>query len=285
MEHALFNRSHSSPSPKLKQKPLAADQRLLILQKLQGKLEIQALFQPLCRELDKQIDISRLIWTLDETTTLIRQGQSTPHQNSFALRFGDNSLGSLHYSTLYPLDDDEISLLHTYHRLFAGPLFNAIEYQKVKHMALKDKLSGLCNRMCFEQDIHHAIAMSEKRDVELVLFICDLDNFKQVNDNFGHLDGDKVIKDFANALKFATRTSDRCYRIGGDEFIILLQPASARSEIKVASRINQYIQQSPILGILNIGFSYGTATFNQGDSMLSLIERADRKLYHHKRNK
>ena len=106
-----------------------------------------------------------------------------------------------------------------------------------------------------------------------------------MNDNFGHLDGDKVIKDFANALKFATRTSDRCYRIGGDEFIILLQPASARSEIKVASRINQYIQQSPILGILNIGFSYGTATFNQGDSMLSLIERADRKLYHHKRNK
>ncbi|WP_318475749.1 GGDEF domain-containing protein [Photobacterium leiognathi] len=285
MEQALFKHVTSSPSPKLKQKPLAADQRLLILQKLQGKLEIRLLFEILCRELDKQIDICRLVWRLDKTTTLIRQGQASPHQKSFALRFGDTCLGTLQYSTLYPLDDDEISLLHTYHRLLTGPLFNAIEYRKVKNMALMDQLSGLCNRMCFEQDIHHAIAMSEKRSVELVLFICDLDNFKQINDNFGHLDGDKVIKAFSQALKHAIRNSDRCYRIGGDEFIILLQPASPRSEIKVATRISDYINQSPILSTLNIGFSYGTATFTQGDSMVSLIERADRKLYQHKRNK
>lgn len=266
-------------------KPLGADQRLLILQKLQGKLELGILFEIFTREIEKQIDVSRLIWDLDDTSTLIRRGKSTEFNQTFVLRFGDNELGKLKYTTPYKLDNDEINLLHTYHRLFAGPLSSAIEYRRVKDMAMRDHLSGLGNRSSFEQDIQHAIAMSERRDVGLVVVIFDLDNFKQVNDRYGHLDGDKVIRRFAIALKHAVRTSDRCYRLGGDEFIMLLQPATDKSAQKVAERVHHLINDDQALRTLKVSSSHGYAQYQKGDTTLSLIDRADRQLYKQKRNK
>lgn len=266
-------------------KPLGADQRLLMLQKLQGKLDLGLLFETFTREIEKQIDINRLIWDREDACTLIRRGKSTEFRQTFVLRFGDIELGKLQYSLPYQLDKDEINLLHTYHRLFAGPLANALEYRRVKNMALRDHLSSLGNRTSFEQDIQHAIAMSERRNVGLVVLLFDLDNFKQVNDRFGHLDGDKVIRRFSMVLKQAVRTSDRCYRIGGDEFIMILQPATAKSAQKVTNRVQQLTIEDPTLCRLKISSSFGYARYNKGDTATSLIDRADRQLYKQKRSK
>ncbi|KLV11701.1 MULTISPECIES: GGDEF domain-containing protein [Photobacterium] len=277
----LIAEQHSKP----RAKPLGADQRLLILQKLQGKLDLALLFEIFTREVEKQIDISRLVWECDNTTLPIRRGPATEHRKTFLLRFSQHELGKLQYITPYPLDNDEISLLHTYHRLFAGPLMNAIEYRRVKNMALQDYLSGLGNRSCFEQDVSQAIAMSERRNVGLVLVLFDLDNFKQVNDRFGHPDGDKVIRQFSQLLKKSVRASDRCYRIGGDEFAVLLQPATDESALQVYYRVEQMISDDPILRPLNIGCSCGYTSYRHGDSSTTLVDRADRQLYAHKRGK
>ncbi|PSW12634.1 GGDEF domain-containing protein [Photobacterium sanctipauli] len=266
-------------------KPLGADQRLLILQKLQGKLDLSVLFEVFTREVEKQIDISRLVWEVEDTATLIRRGSATENRQTFILRFSNNELGKLQYCTPYPLDKDEVNLLHTYHRLFAGPLMNALEYRRVKNMALRDYLSGLGNRGCFEQDILHAIAISERRNVGLVLAMFDLDNFKQVNDRYGHPDGDKVIRHFGSLLKEAVRASDRCYRIGGDEFAVILQPATDKSAYHVAKRVEQLIANDRTLSALKIGCSYGFAQYQKGDTSSLLVDRADRSLYQHKRNK
>ena len=284
MDPILWNNIFAQDS-KPRAKPLGADQRLLFLQKLQGKLELGLLFEVFTREVEKQIDISRLVWELDATSTLIRRGKSSQYRQTFLLRFGENELGKLQYSTPYPLDKDEINLLHTYHRLFAGPLQNAVEYRHVKNMALRDCLTGLGNRSSFEQDIQQAIAMSERRDVGLVLLMFDLDNFKQVNDRFGHLDGDKVIRRFAAILSQAVRGADRCYRIGGDEFSVLLQPATDGSARQVIQRVQQLISNDQTLRTLKIGTSRGFSQHQKGDTPTTMIDRADRQLYRHKRNK
>ncbi|KXI22907.1 GGDEF domain-containing protein [Photobacterium sanguinicancri] len=284
MDPALWDKYADAPQ-KPRRKPLGADVRLLILQKLQGKLDLALLFEIFTREMEKQIDIHRLIWELEGTATLIRRGKATEYRQTFVLRFGENELGKLQYCTPYKLDQDEINLLHTYHRLFAGPLANAIEYRRVKNLALQDYLSTLGNRTSFEQDIRHAIALSERRNVGLVLIIFDLDNFKQVNDRFGHLDGDKVIRRFATILKDAVRATDRCYRLGGDEFTTLLQPATGESASKVATRIQLLMKQDQTLRALNISVSLGYAHYQKGDTSISLIDRADRQLYQHKRQK
>ncbi|OAN13984.1 diguanylate cyclase [Photobacterium jeanii] len=282
MDPIHWNKLAAEPQ-KPRRKPLGADVRLLILQKMQGKLDLSLLFEIFAREIEKQIDVYRLVWELEGTTTLIRRGKATEHRQTFVLRFGENELGKLQYCTPYKLDKDEINLLHTYHRLFAGPLVNALEYRRVKNLALQDYLSNLGNRTSFEQDIRHAIALSERRNVGLVLLIFDLDNFKQVNDRFGHLDGDKVIRRFATILKDSVRATDRCYRLGGDEFTAILQPATAESAGKVASRIKQLMQQDQILCSLNISVSLGYSLYQKGDTSISLIDRADRQLYQHKR--
>ena len=276
---------NTAQNDKPRTKPLGADQRLLILQKLQGKLDLHLLFEILAREIEKQIDICRLIWEQDETATLVRRGTASDYRQAFLLRYNQQELGKLQYHTPYPLDRDEVNLLHTYHRLFAGPLINALEYRRVKHMALRDYLSGLGNRGRFEQDLHHALAMSERRQVGLSLVMFDLDNFKQVNDRFGHPDGDKVIRHFSTLLKKAVRASDRCYRIGGDEFAVLLQPASDDSAQHVIRRIQQLMQADATLQALQIGCSCGYANHLHGDTVTTLVDRADRHLYQHKRNK
>ncbi|KLV08520.1 diguanylate cyclase [Photobacterium aquae] len=280
-----WNSITAGSSTKPRAKPLGADQRLLILQKLQGKLDLPILFEIFAREIEKQIDITRLIWEFDGTSTQIRGGDASEHRQTFLLRFNGNELGKLQYHTPYALDQDEISLLHTYHRLFAGPLTNGIEYRKVKNMALQDCLSGLGNRSCFEQDLTHAIAVSERKTVGLVLVMFDLDNFKQVNDRYGHPDGDRVIRQFGNLLKQTIRASDRCYRIGGDEFAALLQPATSDSAMQVFSRILQLTQQDTILQTLKIGCSCGFAEYQKGDTASALLERADRHLYQDKRTR
>ncbi len=266
-------------------KPLGADQRLLILQKMQGKPELSVLLEVFALEVEKQIDISRMLWRHETTTTLIRHGQGTDNRQCFALRYADHSLGEIQYDTPYALDQDEINLLHTYHRLLAGPLFSAIEYRRIKEMAMRDHLSGLRNRSCLDQDILHAIAMSDRRQVGLVLLLFDLDNFKQVNDKYGHLDGDNVIRRFSSILKQSVRTSDRCYRMGGDEFVLLLQPASEQSARKVIHRVMTRIDQDHTLRSLDIGTSIGATPYRRGDTPISLLERADRQLYQHKRSK
>lgn len=263
--------------------PLGADQRLLLLQKLQGLLDIKSLFDVYSRELEKQIDVTRVIWEHEDISNIIRRGDHSEYRQTFALKFNGKPLGVLQYSTPYKLDRDEISLLHTYHKLLAGPLNNAVEFTRIRNVALLDGLTGLHNRVSFEQDASHAIAVCERQNIGLVMMMFDMDNFKQVNDKYGHLDGDKVLRRFSLLVKEAIRGSDRCYRLGGDEFAVLLQPASSESVRKVTSRIEALVAKDNLLSAHNISASVGCAQYRKGDNMVSLYERADQSMYRQKR--
>lgn len=262
--------------------PLGADQRLMVLQKLQGRLDIDPLFEVFTRELEKQIDITRLIWEHQEISHIVRRGGASDYRQTFSLKFANTSLGMLQYSTPYKLDDDEITLIHTYHRILAGPLSNAIEYNRVRNMALLDSLTGLNNRTSFEQDLRQSIAMTERNNHGLILMIFDMDNFKQVNDTYGHLDGDKVLRRFSLLLKEAIRASDRCYRLGGDEFAVILTPATKESAQLVNERLKCLVAKDSLLSAHNISSSVGCSAYRKGDNNVSMFERADRSMYRNK---
>ncbi|WP_407331173.1 GGDEF domain-containing protein [Enterovibrio sp. 27052020O] len=265
--------------------PLGADQRLMVLQKLQGRLEIEKLFEVFTRELEKQIDIHRLIWEHDDISHIVRRGGSSDHRQTFSIKFAQSPLGMLQYSTPYQLDDDEISLIHTYHRLLAGPLSNAIEYCRVRNLAMLDSLTGLNNRTSFEQDLRQSLALTERKNHGLILMIFDMDNFKQVNDTYGHLDGDKVLRRFSLLLKEAIRASDRCYRLGGDEFAVLLTPATRESAQLVNDRLKMLLSNDSLLTAHSISSSVGCSAYRQGDNVTSMFERADRSMYRNKANR
>ncbi len=264
--------------------PLSADQRLIILQKLQGQLEIDLLFKTFVKAIKKHIDISRLIWEHEGISHIVRQEGSSESRQTFTLKFAQSTLGMLQYHTPYELDSDEIGLLHTFHRLLAGPLNNAIEYNRVRNLSMQDSLTGLLNRNCFEHDLSNAIAAENRVNNGLILMLFDMNDFKRINDKYGHLEGDKVLQQFGIELKKSIRNADNCYRLGGDEFTVLLSPANKKAARLVFSRLTANIENNLLLKKQNISCALGCAFFRKGDNYTTLFERADRNMYQFKRD-
>jgi diguanylate cyclase (GGDEF)-like protein len=103
-------------------------------------------------------------------------------------------------------------------------LFQTIQaaHHRLRHQALHDDLTGLANRVCFEAELDAAIGAHREREQPLVLLYCDLDQFKEVNDNLGHSAGDELLRAVAGRLRSSVRTDDLVARLGGDEFAVLM---------------------------------------------------------------
>ena len=102
--------------------------------------------------------------------------------------------------------------------------------QKLRHLALHDGLTGLANRVLLQDRVTHALAVASRSGDSVALLYVDLDGFKQVNDGWGHASGDAVLRAVGAALKAQTRAGDTVARMGGDEFVILLEQLRSLSD-------------------------------------------------------
>lgn len=156
-----------------------------------------------------------------------------------------------------------------------------IQAEVFRRLAMFDPLTGLYNRRFAEQRLRAEIARSERRGLSLIVVLVDLNDFKQINDEHGHLAGDHVLKEFAKFLSRSTRGSDLAARWGGDEFILLLLDCEVNQLSLVLSRLDGL--QIEFQGkVLPITFSVGWIAYEPGDQFDELIEGADRHLYEQK---
>ncbi|HYW66401.1 MAG TPA: diguanylate cyclase [Candidatus Dormibacteraeota bacterium] len=156
-----------------------------------------------------------------------------------------------------------------------------IQAEVFRRLAMFDPLTGLYNRRFAEQRLRSEIARSERRGLSLIVVLVDLNDFKQINDEHGHLAGDHVLKEFAKDLSRSTRGSDLAARWGGDEFILLLLDCEVNQLSLILSRLDGL--QVEFQGkVLPITFSVGWKAYEPGDQFDELIEEADRHLYEHK---
>jgi len=156
--------------------------------------------------------------------------------------------------------------------------------QEVYRMALLDPLTGLFNRRYIEQRLEDEIKRSERHGRALSVILFDLDEFKQVNDTYGHGAGDGLLKAFAERLSKATRGSDAAARYGGDEFLVVLpecKPENVQAVLKRLEGIRVEIEGHN----LPIVISAGWADLLSGESAKDLLARADAELYVNKRAK
>ncbi len=144
----------------------------------------------------------------------------------------------------------------------------------------KDKLTGLFNRAYLESSfVYHAAS-----DKSISLILLDIDNFKAVNDNFGHLAGDFVLQSISKLISDNTRKTDVLARWGGEEFAILC-PSTQSSHAKfLAEKVRGLIQDNTFDTIGNLTCSFGITSMVEGDTMNSLFKRADKALYQAKDN-
>src|SRR5438270_393194 len=159
---------------------------------------------------------------------------------------------------------------------------NALKYQQAESSATTDYLTGLPNaRSLF---VHQAleVALCRRMKTSLAVLVCDIDGFKQINDSFGHLEGDKLLREFTVRLKDVCRGYDYVARMGGDEFVISAPGLTAEAATEKAERLNQAAIESGrhVCGRDVITLSVGTAFCpDDGVDVERLLAEADRRMY------
>ena len=172
--------------------------------------------------------------------------------------------------------------LHT----FTDITQNKKHQEKLDLLAHHDVLTGLPNRVLFIDRFKQSIAHSKRTKKLLAISFLDLDNFKPVNDTYGHEVGDKLLIEVAKRLTQNSRAEDTVSRQGGDEFTILLGGITSTSEcMEMMDRIHQSISLPYLIDnhVINIGSSSGVTLYPLDDNDLNtLIRHADKAMYHAK---
>lgn len=160
------------------------------------------------------------------------------------------------------------------------------EMQKVeryRYLAYHDPLTGLANRSLLEDRLEHAISNAARMGSKLCVIFCDLNEFKLLNDDLGHLIGDNTLKEIAERLKSFFRVNDTIARFGGDEFVIIVENLSQEEFLSsLIDRLDKMIRQ-PLDSGVTISASIGAACFPMdGVTAQHLLNMADTKMYHQK---
>ncbi len=200
----------------------------------------------------------------------------------------------------YPLYNDEGKIIGTWGTSRdITPLKNAEEElaqlneqleeanRQLKILSAVDSLSGLYNHRHFFEELNKTFDLYIRKKEKgcnnvfsVILF--DIDNFKIINDTYGHLTGDLVIKNIGEIMKKNTRKTDSCFRYGGDEFAIILIDTGIENARKIAEKIRRVIEKSPIsskYSELKITVSLGVASCWEAKSVNDLFRKSDEKLY------
>jgi len=152
----------------------------------------------------------------------------------------------------------------------------------LRNLAMIDPLTGLYNRRFAEQRLAAEVARSERRGHPLTVLTLDLNNFKEINDTYGHPAGDQVLQEFASRLNKVIRGSDLAVRLGGDEFLVVLPECTLEQLKLVLERLSAFEldwqgQKIPVT------FSAGWKDYEMGDRPEEMLARADEALYASKR--
>lgn len=146
-----------------------------------------------------------------------------------------------------------------------------------------DYMTGLSNKRYYDKYLEEAIKHAQSRGHALSLIMIDVDNFKEINDRYGHLAGDLVIKTIAQAMKKSIRDIDICSRYAGDEFVVVLPGAGEPNAALIANRIKENVSildfQNEGLDISGVTISAGIAVWKQDMTAYKLTEYADMAMY------
>lgn len=158
--------------------------------------------------------------------------------------------------------------------------------EKLNYMAFRDSLTGLYNRRYIKDDLMGEIASYGRDDVECVLIMADVDNFKMINDQYGHENGDVVLICISNIMESICRRH-RVVRWGGEEFLIILFSVTTDEAFEISERIRKEVESFPVIPEdldFTCSITLGLSVYDDSKDMKENIDKADRALYRGKRS-
>ncbi|HJT67413.1 MAG TPA: diguanylate cyclase [Pyrinomonadaceae bacterium] len=230
--------------------------------------------------------VNQLHPSLDFTDINPEAGIKYRSMASLPLFKDDLLLGALsvYSSELEQYSDDHLRLLETVTRLASDALGNAMRHAEAESNALTDPLTGLPNARYLTLRFDEEAARARRTDRAFQVVMLDLDQFKNVNDTFGHKAGDKMLREVAHIIASQLREYDFLARYGGDEFVALVQEVVGSQVDELCLRIENAVSKFSLMVGRNrfarVGISVGTATFGiDGDTLDQLVVAADEKMY------
>jgi diguanylate cyclase (GGDEF)-like protein/putative nucleotidyltransferase with HDIG domain len=189
---------------------------------------------------------------------------------------------SLYKSESDAFTQDHLRVLLAICSKVALSIENALKYQQAESSATTDYLTTLPNARSLFLHLDQELARCKRSDASVAVMVCDLDGFKQINDRFGHLEGNKVLRVFANSLRNICREYDYVARMGGDEFIVIAPGMTREAAEEKALVMNQLAVEAgrEVCGEDILSISVGVAFYNDdGTDAEQLLAEADRRMY------
>jgi diguanylate cyclase (GGDEF)-like protein len=217
-----------------------------------------------------------------ELASVGKAGEQQPIELELGASTGEAEIRLELYPPPRGFTDDTTDLAEWLASQASIALDNARLHDVIRRQALTDELTGLVNRRGFTEALESEITRARRLDATLSILFADLDDFKKINDRFGHSAGDEALRTFADLLRGHLRTIDPAARLGGEEVAILLPATDVEGALVVGERIRKHLAESEVLkddlGGAGLTASIGVVEFHSG-SPDELLRRADAALY------
>ncbi|MEQ9464134.1 MAG: GGDEF domain-containing protein [Haliea sp.] len=265
----------------------AADQLLELFDLLLGESDQDTVLQRFHRWANRCGLADSLGFTAPGDEQEVVLGEMRHHRALYQLNIDGSMLGAVTLSRRQRYSEPELTLLERALGGLARAARLAQQMTLAHSTAMHDGLTGLLNRRAMDERLSQELLLAKRHDSALSLMIIDIDHFKDINDQLGHLAGDEVLRRLAEAFRSCLRESDLLFRLGGDEFAILLPRTGLSGAADVARKIRETVEQVTVElsaradGVLP-RVSIGVTDLLPGDDDKMLLQRADTHLYHAK---
>ena len=279
---ALVSKVQSSPHL-----PVKGIEPLAFLQAITSSLDVDRVLAILSNFLDKAVGHSGWQYRNSGLNIVLEGGKEERHRLEYNLILTSETIGTFTLMRSRRFSESDQIRVETLLGLAVPALDNALRHQTVVNLLERDTLTGLGNSNALSRQGVQWLADTIRQNRPLSMLALDLDDFKVVNDSFGHPVGDRLLVDFADILRANTRTSDLCVRMGGDKFAVLLPGASLIDAMGCAERIRLSIaicvNPAQHGDSIKVSVSIGVATYRSGMDINQLYNQADQALFAAKR--
>lgn len=262
--------------------PAELQQTLKLAGLLQTSLEIDSVLNYFLQSAQEIVKFDAAHYSFEEQKLNLKYGKTQRHRCSYRLRLAGEFLGELVFTRKRRFSEQEMEHIENLMGQLIFPLRNAVWYQRAVQAAKVDALTGANNRAAMNETLEREIELYRRHKTALSVLIFDLDHFKQINDNYGHLTGDDVLRETVNCINQALRGTDMLFRFGGEEFVIVLPGVNSTGAALAADRLRGILEKHVFVSnhkTVPVTASFGTATASTNETAATIIERADKALY------